>query len=218
MSIKSRSKAHTRYYTKDETLVVGVTTVIGLEAKPFLIGWANNQGLEGIDTKLFLNATARVGTLAHYLVECDLTGNKPDLKEYSKEEHQEALIPFKKFKDWINEQKDFEPIFTEKGMVSEEHKFGGTIDILAKVNGKKTLIDLKTSGRIYDSHKTQLAAYQKLLEENGHGVEDSRILRIGRGKRGGFEDIRVNNVDLRWQKFLILLELYNKNKEIKKGG
>lgn len=216
MSLKSRSKAHTRYYTKDETLVVGVTTVMNLEAKPFLIPWANRLGLEGIDSNKFKDNAARIGTLAHYLVECDLKGKKPDLAEYSDSEYQEAIHPFNKWKMWLNEQKDFEFISSEMGLVSEKFKYGGTLDILAKVNGKVTLIDLKTSGSIYDSHKTQLAAYRYLLLENNQIVDDCRILRIGKGKTGGFEDVRVNKIEKRFEKFLILLNLYNINKEI--GG
>ncbi len=217
MSIKTRSKAHTRYYDRNDTLVVGVSTIVGLEDKPFLVNWANKLGLEGVDSKLYTHHTARVGTLAHLMVESDLTGERLDTSDYSENEIAEARLPYNKFKNWINEQKDFEVIFTEKALVSEGYKYGGTCDIYAKVNGRRTLIDLKTSPSIYDSHKTQLAAYKYLLMENDYEVEDARILRIGRGKQGGFEDVRVSAIMERFQKFLILLELYNKNKEIKKS-
>ena len=58
--LKKASKAHTRYYLQDGTLVPGATTVTGLLNKPALVKWANNLGLQGIDSSKYVDKAARV--------------------------------------------------------------------------------------------------------------------------------------------------------------
>lgn len=58
--LKKVTKAHTRYYLSDGTLVPGATTVTGLLNKPALVKWANNLGLQGIDSSKYVDKAARV--------------------------------------------------------------------------------------------------------------------------------------------------------------
>lgn len=214
MSIKTRSKAHTKYYLRSGQLVKGVTTITRVEGgdKIYILNkWANKLGLEDVSYDAYMANVGNLGTLAHYLVECEITGKKPNLKDYTENEVKEAQIPLNKFKLWRDNQKSFKPIFVEKSMVSEKNKFGGTIDIYCELNGKKALVDIKTSNACREDHKVQLAAYKKLLIENGYEVEDVKVLRIGRKKGDGFEVLDVPNLDIRWKKFLHLLEIYNIN-------
>lgn len=217
MSLKSRSKAHTKYYLKDGTIVKGATTITRIEGGDktnALCKWANNLGLEDISYDSFMANVSNLGTLSHYLCECEMKGKKPNLKDYTENEIKEAQIPLKKFKEWINEQKEFQPILVEECLVSEEHKFGGTIDLYAKLNGKRTLIDLKTSNACREEHKVQVAAYRQLLIENDYMVEDVKILRIGRKKSEGYQIVNVGNLDIRWQKFLLLKGIYDINRRL----
>jgi hypothetical protein len=43
-----KTKQHTIYKLADGSRVPGVTTIVGMKAKPQLIDWANRIGLEGI--------------------------------------------------------------------------------------------------------------------------------------------------------------------------
>jgi hypothetical protein len=52
---------------------------------------------------------------------------------------------------------------TEQNFVSPALGFAGTIDRLAWLDGKLTLIDIKTSNNIHDSYWLQLAAYAALV-------------------------------------------------------
>lgn len=79
--LKKASKAHTRYYLADGTLVPGATTITGLLNKPALVKWANNLGLQGIDSTKYVDKAAAVGTLIHALVEAHITGKKADLSD-----------------------------------------------------------------------------------------------------------------------------------------
>ena len=57
--IAARAKPHTVYRTADGQRVPGVTTVLGILNKPALIKWANNLGLQGIDSATYVDETAR---------------------------------------------------------------------------------------------------------------------------------------------------------------
>src|SRR5690606_31028805 len=87
-----------------------------------------------------------------------------------------ALI---KFLNWRRAH-DFVPILLETPLVSEEHRFGGTIDAYGLLDGAPALIDLKTGRAIYPEMVYQLAAYRQLLIEHGYAVDNVRIVRIGR--------------------------------------
>ena len=76
----------------------------------------------------------------------------------------------------------------ELSLVSEAHRYGGTLDWYGLLDGRPTLIDFKTSGAIYDDHLYQLAAYHRLLVENGHEVDEVRVLRLSRDKDEEFSE------------------------------
>jgi hypothetical protein len=63
----------------------GVTTVLGSNlgwSKGALMWWAWNEGMEGRNFKDTSGRAADAGTLAHYLIECDLTGQEVDLAPF----------------------------------------------------------------------------------------------------------------------------------------
>jgi hypothetical protein len=85
----------------------------------------------------------------------------------------EGLIPFldgyKKFK------KDFgfaaKVDESERSLVSKKYGFCGTPDVWPIIQGKRTLIDTKTSSGMYEATAIQTAAYQILLEEDGIKID-----------------------------------------------
>lgn len=214
--LKAKAKTHTRYYTTDGVLVPGVTTVCGLLAKPQLIKWANNLGLQGIDSNKYVDAAANVGTLIHYLVECHIKGETPELDSYSKEDLDLATNGFNKFLEWEKEHK-VEYIASELSLVSDKNKFGGTIDCLAKVDGVLTLIDFKSGSGIYKEYYIQTSAYKELAKELGHKVKKIMILNIGRNENETFktETIDIKTANKYYKIFKSLLTIYFIKKELK---
>lgn len=215
--ILNKTRAHTRYELADGTFVPGVTTITGLLAKQGLIPWANKLGLEGIDVGKYVDELAIIGTLAHYIIECQLKEVKPDLSDFTPNQVSMSEKCVSKFNMWLTENK-FKVIRAEQQLVSEKYKFGGTCDIYCDLNGKKTLIDLKTSKAVYQEMKYQVAAYKALLVENGYPVEEVRIIRIGRNDKEGFEDVNVSNLDLHWKVFAHLKRVYEIERDIKNEG
>ena len=210
-------KAHTRYMLKDKTRVPGVTTICNLINKPFLIGWANRLGLEGIDSTKYVDELADIGTFAHEVISLELKGEDTSSNcydDYTQNQAECAGPCIAKFYEWKKNNK-ITPILIETGLISEKHKYGGTLDLYCELNGKKTLLDWKTGSGFYEGHKVQLAANKNLLEENGYEVEECRLLGIGRNEKEETHESLVNSMDLRFKKFLNLLEVYYINRELK---
>lgn len=159
-------KAHTRYRTKSGILVPGVTTVLNLLAKPALIYWAWNLGMKGEDFRKIRDRAADIGTVTHYLIECDIKDEKPDLEDFSPSVLKKAKIAFGAFRDWRKTYR-VKTVDCECELVSEKYLYGGKLDWVATdAAGHLLLLDVKTSKGIYEEHKYQLAAYWQLWEEN----------------------------------------------------
>ena len=185
--LKKYSKAHTRYYTANGTLVPGVTTVTGLLNKPALVIWANRLGLEGINTNDYVDKAAKIGTLIHYLVECHITKKTPEL--YG----------------------------NELQLVSEKYKYGGSMDFYAKVDGELEILDFKSGKGIYDEHFLQVGGgYGQLAIENGKPFKRIRILNIGRNENEPFDEKVISLVQARkyFKIFKNLIDIYYLKKEL----
>lgn len=213
----SKTKAHIRYRLADKTIVPGITTVLNLLAKPALIPWANKLGLQGIDVVKFVDDKADIGTLAHAMITDKLQGLETDTKDYSENQISLAENSVLSFWEWEKDHHIEETFFCERPLVSEIHRYGGTLDIYAKVNGKSEIIDLKTGSGIYDEHIWQVATLKKLLEENNYPVDGTRIVNIPRAETEAFSERVVSEKEneVGWKIFQNLLNVYNLKKEMK---
>lgn len=214
--VGNKVKAHIKYELKDGTRVVGVTTALGILAKPALIYWSWDLGMKGIDFRKFRDDKADIGSLTHEMILMHLKKEKIDTSDYAKSQIDLAKICFKKYLDWESKYK-IEPILLETPMTSERFKYGGTIDGYCKLDGKLTLIDYKTSKAIYENPMLyQLAAYKQLLEEHGYKTEEVRILRIGRNEEEGFEERKMIDLKKHFEIFRSCLNIYKLQKELKR--
>ena len=210
-----KSRAHIQYKLADGTKVPGVTTILNILAKPALVPWANRLGLQGIDVGKYVDEKADIGTCAHYLIHCDLTGETPDLSEYSPSTVDAAENGFLKWLDW-KKGKKIEAVESELPLVSEFRKYGGTIDIYCLLDGVPTLIDIKTSGSgIYPEMRYQVAAYRVLLIDSGRHGHQALIIRVGRDDTEGFQVERVGDLDKLYLVFSHCLDIYRLQKELK---
>lgn len=218
--VSRRAHAHTIYKLKDGTRVPGCTTISGLLDKPALIKWANNMGLQGIDTTRYVDELADAGTLAHYMITCDLKGEHVDpsyLMDFNQLQKNGAETGYLKYLDWKKQHKIEDVVLVETPLVSERHRFGGTCDALLLVDGLLTLIDIKTCKALYgpkDEKWTQVAGYSLLLIDNGHTPGAHYILRVGRNDAEGFEYAPMPKLDLHYKRFLNLRQQYEINKQL----
>lgn len=209
--IAKRAKAHQRYRTADGTIVPGVTTVLGVINKPALVRWANKLGLQGIDSTAYVDETARVGTLAHEMIQEHLNGPKWDRDAYSPEQVDLAENAVISFFEWEKQNgQKMETVYIERQFVSESLRYGGTVDWYGEIDGKRWLVDIKTCAALYPEHVYQVAAYWAMLQENGEPVDGVRLLRVGRTEDEGFDDHVIPEPRLReaFSVFECALDLY----------
>ena len=211
--IKGIAKAHTVYKTSDGKRVPGATTITGLLNKPHLVKWANNLGLEGIDSSKYTDEAAAVGTLAHAMVQAHLQGEELDTSMFSPVQVDLAQNAVLSYLEWESRHK-IEPLICEVPMVSETMRFGGTVDCYCLLDGVPTLLDFKTGKAVYEEYFVQTAAYKELLIENGFKVERVQILRIGRDETEGFEERAITDTTKYFRIFRNLLDVYYIKKEL----
>jgi len=213
----AKTAIHTVYRLADGSRVPSVTTFLGILNKPALMHWAWKMGCEGLDYRKVRDEAGEIGTLAHYLIMCKLLKQKPDVSEYSEDVQVRAGVCLKKFQDWVKAH-TIKPILVEKYLVSEQYRFGGTPDLYAYIDDLATLVDVKTSGAIYDDYYAQVAAYEVLIIEQPQlpPVEDVRILRFGRSEDEGFEDRAVADRTKYWEIFRHCQAIYELRKQVKK--
>ena len=197
---------HQPYHLADGTIVPSVTTVLGILDKPGLPHWAWELGRQGLDYREVRDTAGRVGTIAHCLIACYLKGEKADVSEFSPDEVDKAERCLAKYLVWEKDN-PLSTVMIEKPLISEEFKFGGTLDLLAEFDGDFILLDFKTGGGIYDSMFYQLAAYRKLLEEQGWSVAGARILRISPDDSEAEVAIRLD-YERDWEIFQHCLGIY----------
>jgi len=206
--VKTQKKilAHISYKNAEGKTIPGATTILknlGWNTDA-LIGWARREALAGNDPTKIKDIHADIGTLAHYLCECDIKGKTPELDEYSKANIDIAQECFKSFLEWKNFHK-IEYAVSEMKLISEQYQYGGTIDLYCQSEGKGILADIKTSSGIFPEMKIQAIAYKQLLEEHGHKVDEVYILHLERD--GGFTPHRIGKPDVYWEVFKHCLEL-----------
>jgi len=199
------------YYWINDEFVPATTEILGV-AGPVEYGlrsfWQNNSAS---DANTIVEQAKEFGSLVHNSIERLLLGDTINLEALS------STMPFYKkdfkkhmmsFYDWFHAFKpDLNSIKTEQVVGSKKYKFGGTVDLYCKKDGKAWIIDFKTSSGIYLSHKMQLAAYKIAYEEyTGKKIDKVAILRTGSRHKAGYEfkEIEENHKDA----FLNIYQVY----------
>ncbi len=96
------------------------------------------------------------------------------------------------FLEWYNAH-DIEFLEAERVVYSQSREYVGKCDGVAIVDGKKTLLDYKTSKGIYDEYKFQVAGYRLAWEEeNKKKLQQSLILHFGK-ETGDFQVCAIDN-------------------------
>lgn len=217
-AIKKKSKAHVQYLSSiDGTPFVGTTTALGMKSKPYLYNWYNKLGLDGVVGHEYLRKLAEIGSLGHSFIEHDVKCIEIDLSDYTPAQVEIGRSILNKWLEWKSKN-NFELIGSEMQLVSEEYKYGGTIDLYGKVNGKFSIIDIKSSDKIYDEHLTQTVAYRQLAIENGKQVDECRILKFSRNPKDTYEEKVVGDWKPHWRVFKACVELYYASKSLENSG
>ncbi len=200
---------------KDGTKVPGATTILKLLDKPFLVKWANNLGKKGVDVTEYVTHSASVGDLIHTIIQSHLLHTEVDISKYDDYDLKTAEDAFYRYLEWEN-QHTIEDVEIEKRLVSETYRYGGFLDLYCKVDGKWTIIDIKTSKQINTEQKVQVSSYEQLVRENNLKVDRILIINTGKSPESKLqvEEIAMDKASKYFKCFKSLLDLYYVQKEI----
>lgn len=207
-----------------------VTTVLNILNKPALMYWSVNCCCDYILQKhnhlTSLNDTINsarkawrsvqrealeIGTEVHEKIHLYLTLNKEP-----KIENSAVLSAFIAFLEWKEKHK-LEIIECEKKVYHEN--YAGTADLICMLNGKRTLIDFKSSKDIYNEYIYQVAAYASAYNYTcANKIESIGILRLD--KETGIPEYKdvVEYWDVYFSAFIPLVNHWWKKQKIKKRG
>ncbi|MCC6405163.1 MAG: hypothetical protein IT405_02135 [Candidatus Yanofskybacteria bacterium] len=158
-------------YTIDGVWYPRVTSIVSIKAKPALYRYYGGmRSFKAADDAK--EASAREGTMVHEAVEAILRGTHeavPSVIEPSVDAFREFL-----------RNNHVEPLMIEERVVSRTHRYAGTIDALARINGVVGVLDIKTSKAVYRDYTMQTAAYLSALTEipNVERPTTSWVLRL----------------------------------------
>jgi hypothetical protein len=171
-----------------------------------------------------LNDAAELGTAIHEWVQAEVTGTTP----YPDVDNQPAAF-WEMVAAWdaFAKGKEIVPHFTETTVWNEEKGYAGTADGMWIIDGRYTLLDLKTSRGLYTSTWMQLAALwnaPELLIQQEDGldasvtgwqdpIQDVAVIHIRPGdwdSRGTYMEpfckyVPVPSIDAHWKGFQGLL-------------
>ena len=164
-------------YRYDGNIVPRVTKILSrCIHNDALMYWANSLGFKHKSYQKTLNEAANIGTQCHNSIDSFMEDNTfmP-----STDIDQSAIATLNNVK----------VIFHEKQIVCPY--FGGTVDGLYEINGKRYIIDYKTSNHISINYYLQLAAYRYILENYYNINIDAMII------------LQLNKTGIGWNQILL---------------
>lgn len=185
-----------RFYIDEETgaYFPSATTILEAYPKPYaLLQWMKEVGTKSDEIR---DAAGDRGSNVHKLTELYDDGHEIHLlgdngqPDYSMEE-------WKMFERYTDFSDRFLPHhqLIETQVLSPKLGFAGTIDRVSIIEGKKYVLDIKTSNGIYNSYWLQLAAYREGLKDvSGMEVDGVAILWLNaktrtNGKKGDTQGV-----------------------------
>lgn len=190
-------------YTANGVVVPSVTSVTAIIDKPALRAWAVRETVDHlrdawepdrpysdfeIGTMLdeAKGASYRksqkamnIGTLAHNWIESYVKARMTKGLLPEMPEEQKVRNAVNSYLVWEKHVGHIKYIESERRVYSARFMYSGTVDLVAEINGKLVVADLKTSKAIYPEYLIQAAAYAwAIMEEDGIVIDDLMIIRI----------------------------------------
>jgi hypothetical protein len=225
------------YKAADGKKIPSVTTILKIKDPGALINWAYRTGrehgvLEGqgqpAPSGLYEGSDIlAIGTCVHSMCEAWVKGDEPMLVlEKALEEETvndkatfraQAASAYSAFEFWCKGTQ-LEIVDCEVQVISETHRYGGTLDFIGKLNNRLVLGDFKTSNGVWPEYLCQLAAYAKAYEETtGNKIDGGyHLLRFSKENGDFGHHFYPSLDDDAWPAFLHLRALYDLNEKLKK--
>lgn len=156
-------------YEIDNQWYPRVTRILEIKSKPALEQFFKEVGRYSFAEEI-KNKSAAEGSLVHNTIEQLMLGKPTDVADVIRP----SVTAFQEFNE--GRRIVFHHEFVECRVWSLRHRYAGTVDALAMVDGKFGVLDIKTSPGFYPEYNLQTAAYVSAL----HEFETKRTLRLPR--------------------------------------
>lgn len=164
----------TRYYTRNGKYYPSVTSILQYFPKgKFFETWLKDVGH---NADVIARKAADEGTQVHDAIERYLLGEKitwMDENGYSKYSLDIWKMVLKFHEFWSKYKPTL--IESEIHLFSDKYVYAGTCDLVIEMDGKKWLLDIKTSNSLHTSYDLQLSAYAQAWNE----LYEEKIDKIG---------------------------------------
>ena len=192
-----------RYYKFSDILVPSVTSILRLSRPKQKFIYSSKQA-----------DSFEIGNLVHEYLDCYVTNKKIDDSD-----SENSKIAIKLSEVIINNIfPKVDAFISTEATVHNNHEYAGTLDLLALIDGKLTIIDYKSSYRQksvdqIDEHFQQLAAYA-LAHDNMHSTKIEQAMIFVAYKESYKNDIYTADLSLLNHYKLMWNEALNYYKEI----
>jgi len=153
-------------YKVDGVKIPSVTRVVDACFPKHLVDWALSIGEE--EYHRVIDEALEIGNDTHKWIEYYINNQHAwdvtdGLRLSNDLRSKETLDSVKAFIKW---EREFKPqwIDAERKIYCDKYKYAGTVDAVAKINGRVCVIDFKTSKKIYKPYHLQVTAYAQAIK------------------------------------------------------
>ena len=171
-------------YEIEGEAVAGVTTLLslGVPADAGLVNFWKQQSAD--DQADILSDAQERGSNVHQAIEQLLLGRKVRSEDFKRPREKAGVTAFV---DWYTKiaPTDVKPEMVVAYLGTKEDdtegmKFAGTVDFIGTINGRRVIIDFKTSAVPSKKNSLQVQAYKKAVEQSlGETIDDCYVLYLG---------------------------------------
>lgn len=171
-STKLEFDKETHTYIKDGIILTSVTQLL---QELFPLKYENVP-------KEILNQKAEYGSSVHKLIEIIEKKKPKNPLGYIRRYYKSNIYQEESLKDYLNIKKQFKIEITDsEKMISYKMLYAGTLDLKGYVNGKKAIIDIKTT---YNVDELYVSWQNSLYELADEPVEELYCLWLPKGRLG----------------------------------
>ena len=177
-----------RYYRRNGEYYPSITYILQYYPKgKHFETWLKQVGN---NADYIVRKAAEEGTQTHELCEAYLNGEELNFLSTSGDPKYDINI-WQMFLRFLEFWETYNPVLieTEVHLFSDEWKVAGTCDLVVEIEGKRWVLDIKTSNHLHTTYDFQTAVYGKCYEECFNKKIDHRgILWLKSAKRGPKKD------------------------------
>ena len=180
-------------YEIDGEPVIGVTTILSMGVPPEqgLINWWKNNTAE--EAQEILEDAQERGSNVHQAIETLLFAQKVIPLQFRRKKERDSIEAFLDFFRTVKPT-NFQPEQVV-AYLDEKFRYAGTLDLVATINGKRLVIDFKTSKVPSKKNSLQVKAYAKALEQSyDEEIDDCYVLYLGSAHKGTRAKVDENGI------------------------